>query len=307
MSHPSSRRLVAAIAFALGLVTLGGRPASAKLLELTLKVHGGGIAGLYGTENYDPLSSNPDLAAVTGKDFFKERRGATFGGTFGVEVLFVDIIYEFYQFVDGKGLGSTLNNFLIGFDWDFNVGTGWAITPYLVTGFGLATQNNSWLKKQYPEYPQITGADLTSKIVMVRIGVQFERKLGRFFRLGLDLGAGYHYAMETAKATNDLSGHSHGFHILGNLYLAFVWNVFGHKEKPHMAPDTSQTPPATGAPPGTTPPGAVPPPKTTPPATTPPATTPPATPPATTPPVTEPPPAAPPRDANPPDSTPPPR
>ena len=228
------------------------RPASAKLLELTLKVHGGGFAGLYGTEDYDPLTG--PVGEVAGKDFFKERSGAAFGATLGVEVLFVDFVYEFYQFADEDGLSSTLNNLMIGFDWDFRAGEKWVITPYLMAGFGFATQNNSWLQKKYP---QIALEDLDSRIAQVRLGLTFERKLGRFFRLGLEVGAGYHYAMQTATEANDLDGHSHGFHVMGNLYLAFVWNVFEQKEKPrgpHMDADPSRTPPAQGAPPGSAPP-----------------------------------------------------
>lgn len=242
---PSGKGFVAFV-IAVGVLAAQGRPASAKLLELTLKVHGGGFAGIYGTESYDPLSTHPDLAEVAGKDFFKERRGGTFGFTLGVEVLFVDLVYEFYQFADLDGLGSTLNNLLVGFDWDFRAGERWVITPYILAGIGLATQNNAWLKKKYP---QISNEDLDSKIVQVRLGLTFERMLGRFFRLGFEAGIGYHYSMQTVKAANDLDGHSHGFHVMGNLYVAFVWNVFGKKEEPrgpHMEPDRTTTPPLPG-------------------------------------------------------------
>ncbi|MDY0001948.1 MAG: hypothetical protein RBU30_11680 [Polyangia bacterium] len=247
----SSRLL---LSLGLGLLLFAGPPreASAKLLELTLKVHGGGFAGLYGTEDYDPLTG--PVGEVAGKDFFKERRGAAFGATLGVEVLFVDLVYEFYQFADSDGLSSTLNNFLAGFDWDFRAGESWVITPYLLVGFGLATQNNSWLQKKYP---QIALEDLDSRLVQLRLGVTFERRLGRFFRLGFEAGAGYHYAMQTATAANDLDGHSHGFHVMGNIYLAFVWNVFEKKAEPrgpHMDSDPARTPPARGAPPGAAPP-----------------------------------------------------
>ncbi len=246
--------LVALVAFG-ALQVAQPRPASAKILELTLRVHGGGIAGLYGTENYDPLSSDPDLAAVSGKDFFKERRGAAFGATAGIEVFFIDVIYEFYQLADADGLGSTLNNILLGFDWDFKAGEHWVFTPYIVSGIGLATQNNSWLKKKYP---QIALEDLNSRIVQVRIGLQIERRLGRFFRIGFEVGAGYHYMITAASdtAANDLEGHSHGFHVLGNISLAFVWDPFEPKKKtavkktsgPQWQEDNSQTPAPTGRP-----------------------------------------------------------
>jgi len=212
-----------------GLVGLAGpSPAEAKLLELQLRVHGGGLAGIYGTEEYDPSNTDPDLAAVAGEDFFKARSGGCFGGTLNVEVLFIDFTYEFYQLVDNNGLNSTLNNFLVGFDWDFRAGRKWVITPYLLAGFGLATQNNSWLAK---EYPQIALADLESRMVMTRIGIRFEYMVGKFFRLGFDIGGGYHYGMTTASAANDLDGHSHGFHVIGNISLAFVWNVFAKEKK----------------------------------------------------------------------------
>lgn len=284
---------------ALGLVALvallagSARPASAKIFELTLRLHAGGVAGLYGTENYDPLQADPDLAAVSGADFYKERRGATFGGVLGVEVFFVDLIYEFYQFADGDGLGSTLNNMLVGFDWDFKAGRKWVFTPYVVTGIGLATQNNSWLAKKYP---QIALEDLNSRIVQVRVGLQIERKLGRFFRVGFEVGAGYHYMIQNASglAANDLEGHSHGFHIMGHISLAFVWDPFDRKKKDRSGPqwkdDSTHTPPATGAP-ESGPPAGTPPPAVEPP------------PAATPPPVVEPPPAATPQEVPPPKRT----
>jgi hypothetical protein len=256
-SRTVGRMLVGACALA-GLVGLGPRPAAAKLFELQLKVHAGGIAGVAGAEKWDPANQNADLAGVAGTDFFIERRGGAFGGTFNVEVFFVDLTYEFYQLVDGKGLGSTLNNFLVGFDWDFNPGR-WVITPYVHAGFGLATQNSDWLAKAYPQAPSIGLEDLQSRIVMVRAGVTLERRLGRFFRLGLDVGFGYHYAMQTAYAANDLDGHSHGFHVLGNVYLSFAWNPFERKRKPEDAapgplqptppPPTPDPPPAPAVPP----------------------------------------------------------
>ncbi len=213
---------------ALGLVW-GAAPdrAEAKLLELQLRIYGGGLAGLYGTESFDPAATDPALRDLSGEDFFKARTGGFFGGSLNVEVLFVDLTYEFYQLVDDHGMGNTLNNFLVGFDWDFKAGEKWLVTPYLLAGFGLATKNNSWLAK---EHPQIGLADLESRLVMVRVGLQIEYKLGRFFRLGFDLGAGYHYGINTVTAANDLDGHSHGFHIIGNVNLAFVWNVFQRKK-----------------------------------------------------------------------------
>ena len=92
-----------------------------------------------------------DIRASSLPDFYKERRGATFGANLGVEVLFVDLIYEFYQFADGDGLSSTLNNFMVGFDWDFAAGAKWLFTPYVRTGFGLATQNMDLFLREYRE------------------------------------------------------------------------------------------------------------------------------------------------------------
>lgn len=217
------RRMIAGV-LALGAAGLicgaSPRPAEAKLLELQLRLHGGGMIGLYGTEKVDPANTNPDLVDVAGEDFFKAHRGGSFGGTLNIEVLFIDLTYEFYQLVDGNRLGSTLNNFLIGFDWDFKAGKSWVVTPYLLARFKLATQNNSWLEKEHE--PQIDLSDLLQRMVQVRIGLQIEVMAGRFFRFGLDFGLGYHYGMNTDRASNDLAGHSHGFHILGNLSVAFV-------------------------------------------------------------------------------------
>ncbi len=222
--------VVASVLATLGLLcTVAPQRAEAKLLELQLRLHGGGMAGIYGTEDYDPAATDPDLRDLSGEDFFKARRGACFGGTLNVEVLFIDLTYEFYQLADGNGLSNTLNNFLIGFDWDFKAGRKWVVTPYLLAGFGLATKNNSWLSKSHP---QISLVDLESRMVMTRIGIRFEYKLGRFFRLGFDIGGGYHYGINTvSSAANDLEGHSHGFHVIGNISLAFVWNVFQKKKK----------------------------------------------------------------------------
>jgi len=217
------------MASVVALVCMSGpRPAEAKLLELQLRLHGGGLAGIYGTGEYDPASST-EAGAAAGEDFFLSRRGGAFGGTLNVEVLFVDFTYEFYQLADDNGLGSTLNNFLVGFDWDFKTGRRWVITPYILAGFGLATQNNSWLNK---EYPQISLADLESRMAITRIGIRAEIKLGKYFRLGFDVGGGYHYGITTATAANNVEeGHSHGFHVIGNISLAFVWNVFPKKKK----------------------------------------------------------------------------
>ncbi len=240
-----------------GLVCMAGpAPAEAKLLELQLRVHGGGLAGIYGTGDYDPANST-EVGDAAGEDFFLSRRGGAFGGTLNVEVLFVDFTYEFYQLADSNGLGSTLNNFLVGFDWDFKTGKRWVITPYILAGFGLATQNNSWLDK---EYPQIELADLESRMAITRIGIRAEVKLGKYFRLGFDVGGGYHYGMTTATSANNVEeGHSHGFHVIGNISLAFVWNVFPKKkEKPAtrviiVAPAGAGAPGAAGRGPGATP------------------------------------------------------
>ncbi len=286
----STGRAGLAAAVALALLALGARPASAKIFELTLRLHAGGMAGLYGTEEADPLSTDPDLAEVAGEDFFKARRGAAFGGNLGVEVFFVDVVYEFYQLADADGLSSTLNNFMLGFDWDFSAGPKWIFTPYLKAGFGLATQNNSWLNKKYP---QISLEDLESRIVQVRLGLEIERKLGRFFRIGFEAGVGYHYMIQNASGTaaNDLDGHSHGFHVMGNISLAFVWDPFGHSKKkkpgtegsgPAFEEDNSHTPPADGRPGGSPPPNRSAPPDDGPPTD------------ARSAPVQEPPPAAPP-------------
>lgn len=243
--------ILASVLGVVGLVCFAApRPAEAKLLELQLRIHGGGLAGIYGTGEYDPTNST-EASAAAGEDFFKTRRGGCFGGTLNVEVLFIDLTYEFYQLANGDGLGSTLNNFLVGFDWDFKTGRKWVITPYLLAGFGLATQNNSWLSKSYP---QIALADLESRMVMTRIGIRFEYMLGKFFRLGFDIGGGYHYGMTTATAANNVEeGHSHGFHVIGNISLAFVWNVFGKKKKKPEHKVIVIAPAGAGHPPGPAP------------------------------------------------------
>jgi hypothetical protein len=278
------RRFVPVGAVLAVILSAGAPPAEAKLFELNIKIHGGGMGGLQLADSVDPANTDPELAAVAGEDFFLRRRGAMFGGVVGVEIFFIDIMYEFYQFADANGLSSTLSNIFIGFDWHFPAGKRWLFEPYVVGGIGFATHNNSWLAKKYP---QIALEDLDSRIAQVRVGLRIELKLGDYFRLGIDGGFGYHYGMQTATMSNDLDGHSHGFHFMGSLYLSFVWEPWRPEKKKPSKP----LPPARPGGPSSANPGT----------STPDPTSDDITRPRARPPVQEPPPAEPPRTTPPPE------
>ncbi len=217
-------------------------PARAKVLELWLQAQGGGMYGFYGTEKYDPANQ---VSPAT-DDFFKSHSGAAFGAQAGVELFFVDVILDFAQFADQNGLSGTLTCFMLGFDWDFQLSNRWEVTPFGNVGFALATYDNGWLKK---EYPQIAKADLSARGLVARTGARLELKLHEMFRLGVEAGAGYHYMLQTDKASNDLEGHSHGFHGYVMALVRFQWEPF-RRSKPKeprepvilVAPQSRQAP-----------------------------------------------------------------
>lgn len=213
---------------ALVAVVLGGslfaRSADAKLLEIWVQGQAGGIYGFYGTEKYDPIQSESPAQ----DDFFRMNSGGTFGLQVGVEIFFIDVIMDFAQYYDGNGLSSTLTCFMLGFDWDFALSRRWELTPYVMGGFALATYNNSWVKK---DYPQIALADLKGRGALARTGLRLEFKLHEMFRVGVDGGVGYHYMLQTDKAANDMEGHSHGFHGYVMGIVRFQWEPFRKKEE----------------------------------------------------------------------------
>ncbi len=217
------------------LLVLAHGSARAKVLELWVQVQGGGLYGLYGTEKFDPAT---DVSPAT-DDFFRSHSGAGFGVQVGIELFFVDVVVDFLQLADGNGLSGTLTCFLLGYDWDFELGDRWVLTPFGLVGFGLATYDNSWLEK---EYPQISKADLQARAALLRLGTRLEFKLHELFRVGLEGGIGYHYVLQTDKAANDLEGHSHGFHVYGMGILRFQWEPFAQKERGE--PAESQPEPA---------------------------------------------------------------
>ncbi|MCD6496926.1 MAG: hypothetical protein J7M25_01295 [Deltaproteobacteria bacterium] len=214
-------RVAFAISFAVVSFGVGGR-AEAKILELWLQAQGGGMYGMYGTEKYDPASS----ISPAQDDFFRAHSGGLFGAQAGIELFFVDVVVDFAQFYDHNGLSGTLTSFMLGFDWDFAIGRRWEVTPFGLVGFGLATFDNSWLRK---EYPQIDKADLSARAALVRVGARLEFKIVEMLRLGVEAGVGYHYEIATDKAANDLEGHSHGFHGYVMGLVRFQWEPFRHR------------------------------------------------------------------------------
>jgi len=210
-----------AVSFMAASVAVSGR-ADAKILELWVQAQGGGMYGMYGTEKYDPASS----ISPAQDDFFRAHSGGVFGGQAGIELFFVDVVVDFAQFYDKNGLSGTLTSFMLGFDWDFAIGRRWEVTPFGLVGFGLATFDNSWLRK---EYPQIGKADLSARAALVRAGARLEFKIVEMLRLGVEAGVGYHYEIATDKAANDLEGHSHGFHGYVMGLVRFQWEPFRHR------------------------------------------------------------------------------
>jgi hypothetical protein len=228
----TKRNVYAILTVAFGLLLSPVGEARAKVLELWVQGQGGGIYGLYGAEDYDPVADDHPVS----DDFFKSHRGGSFGAQVGIELFFVDAIIDFQQFYDENGLSATLTCFMLGFDWDFALSQSWEVTPYGMGGFAFATFNNDWLKEDY----QINRADLEARGAVVRLGARLEYKLHEMFRLGVDGGIGYHYILQEDKLANDLEGHSHGFHAYIMGMVRFQWEPFKKDEKDEADDDDVQ-------------------------------------------------------------------
>jgi hypothetical protein len=182
--------------------------ANAGLFELYGQAHAGGGFGR-GT------------AQAPSRDFFELVQGATVGGEIGIEVLYVDLFVDHYEFFDSKLKGSW-TQFMLGMDAAFPLDDEHATeaTVGVDAGLGVGT-----ISGQSPLFSQET--PVSHKGAAAELRLQGDRLLGKYAAIGLDLRMGYHYLFDATQPVNlaPTETQSHGFHFLGALAFKLHVNV----------------------------------------------------------------------------------
>jgi hypothetical protein len=197
------RRAAILLVAAAGLVGQAA-PAQAGIFELQASVSGGGGFGR-GT------------ASAPSKDFFELVQGATFGGELDIELFFIDVIVDHYEFFDTRIRGSW-TQFLLGLDTEFPMDDEQLTRATIGADAGLGVGTF-----QSVIFQPTTPVPISHKGATAELRLQADRMLGRFFSIGLDLRLGYHYLFDADRPINDPAGDptSHGMHLLGGLALKF--------------------------------------------------------------------------------------
>jgi hypothetical protein len=210
-------RILASLVFAtaFAVVSLGARPASARLIDLRAGALGGGLTG------WGETSNTPD--------FFKRRQGPGLGVELGVKLLVFDVSANFVQLFDSNGTAGTLTQFLAGINVDIPVGIDKfqegvergksrnIIRPIANLGFALGTPERV--------HPPLDDAQISAKGFVSYVGLGYEHFLNEFFGVGAQANFGYHYfidgGMSEAMATPGLQTHSSGYQLSGFATFTF--------------------------------------------------------------------------------------
>ncbi len=197
-------------------------PAEAKVLELYLQPHVGGMSGIYSQKRF--FWGDEDRALNTEEDYFMLNKGGFYGISLGAEFMFLEAQLELNQSIVPGGVSSTYLAFMVGLDADFDIDKEQVWTIFLMGGVALGTINDDWLKK---EQPQIAHQDLDAQIALLRVGMRYEYKFTRMIRFSAEGGIGAHVLQLSQKPANADESQSSGVHVFGQVGLRIVWDVFG--------------------------------------------------------------------------------
>jgi hypothetical protein len=196
---------------AFGAVTLGARPAEARLIDLRAGVIGGGLTGWGQTPNTP--------------DFFDRRKGPGLGLELGVKLLIFDLSGSFVQIFDSSGRAGTLSQVLIGVNIDVPVGNDKfqegvergksrnIIRPIANIGAAAGTPE--------PVRPPLDNAQISSKGLVSYWGVGYEHFLNEFIGVGAQAFFGYHYFIDGGMSDSGAQTHSAGYQLTGFATFTF--------------------------------------------------------------------------------------
>jgi hypothetical protein len=186
---------------AVALVCATAAPARAGLFELYGQLSAGGGFGR-GT------------AGAGSKDFFEAVQGGAFGGEVGVEILYVDVFVDHYQFFTDKRTG-TWTQFMLGLDASFPMDDDHSTeaTIGFDAGLGVGTIGDKTLAD-----PNLSN-NVSTRGLVSELRLQGDRLLGKYASFGLDLRVGYHYLFDANQPINlpNDAGKSQGMQLFGGV------------------------------------------------------------------------------------------
>jgi hypothetical protein len=209
LAVPSALALGAAVAAFL-VLSLGARPAEARLVDLHAGAIAGGITG-WGSDQ---------------PDFFSKRGRPGVGVEAGVKLLVIDLSFNFFQMFDGSGAAGTLSQVLLGVNVDIPVGNQTfrsgvergksrnVIRPIASFGGALATPK--------PVDLPLNNAQLAAKGIVSYVGAGYEHFLNEFIGVGAEASFGYHY-LWGGGMSEFVTGqtHSSGYQLTGFATVTF--------------------------------------------------------------------------------------
>src|SRR5690349_2466478 len=169
---------------ALALAFAWSASAHAGLFELYGQVQGGGG---FGRGN----------AGAPSKDFFEIVQGAAAGGELGIEILYLDLFVDHYEFYADRYKGQW-TQFMLGLDADFpmddeHVTQG---TIGVDAGLGVGGLQSSSLFSSGPQR-------ISEKGLVSEVRLQGDRLIGKYASVGLDLRFGYHLLLDQDRPINE--------------------------------------------------------------------------------------------------------
>jgi hypothetical protein len=188
-------RLLSAVA----LLCAAAAPAHAGLFEMYGQLNAGGG---FGRGN----------AAAGSKDFFEAVQGGAFGGEVGVEILYIDLFVDHYEFFTNKLTGNW-TQFMLGLDASFPMDDDHSTeaTIGVDAGFGVGVLGSDTLLDKTLR--------VSNKGLVSELRLQGDRLLGKYASFGLDLRVGYHYLIDQNKPINAADATSQGMQLFGGVAL----------------------------------------------------------------------------------------
>ena len=182
--------------------------AAALLCAATAPAH----AGLF--EAYGQLNAGGGFGRGTAnagsKDFFEAVQGGSFGGEVGVEILYIDLFVDHYEFFTNKLTGNW-TQFMLGLDASFPMDDDHSTeaTIGVDAGFGVGVLGSDTLLDKTLR--------VSNKGLVSELRLQGDRLLGKYASFGLDLRVGYHYLIDQNKPINAPDATSQGMQLFGGV------------------------------------------------------------------------------------------
>ena len=184
---------------AVALLCATAMPARAGLFEVYGQLHAGGGFGR-------------GSAGAGSRDFFEAVQGGGIGGEVGVEIVYIDLFVDHYEFFTNK-LQGNWTQFMLGFDASFPMDDDHTTeaTIGVDAGLGVGVLGSKTLADQTLQ--------VSTRGLISELRLQGDRLLGKYASFGLDLRVGYHYLFDADKPINlpDNSGRSQGMQLFGGV------------------------------------------------------------------------------------------